>query len=88
MKRLSVACLNALGGIAGAVLTVIGLGTFDEDHGRIVGIGLILAGLSMLPGRVNFLEGVPDWTRGFARAFGLGWILIGVIAFVLSLVWV
>ena len=84
MKRIALSCLNAIAGIAGGLLTVVGLGTMDTDRGRVFSMGLILAGLSMLPYRKNIPEWRPRWTGGFALAFGLGCIILGLIIFLLS----
>jgi len=77
-------CLNAMAGIVGGLLAVVGIGTMDTDRGRVFSIGMILAGLSMLPYRKDIPEWRPQWTGRFAVIYAMAFILVGAIIFLLS----
>ncbi|MBI5828049.1 MAG: hypothetical protein HZB20_00560 [Chloroflexi bacterium] len=85
MKRIAFSFLNAVAGIAGLLLAAVGVGTMDTDGGRVFSLGLILMGASCLPYRKNIPEWRPEWTGGFAFAFGMGFIILGLVIFLLSL---
>lgn len=84
MRRLIFSCINAIAGVAGSLLTLVGMGTMRTDHGRVSAIGLILVGLSFLPYRKDVPEWRPTWTGPLALIFALFFIIGGLVVFLIS----